>query len=320
MTQDANQNRFNRYSYMLSKDGSEISEAFSKSSVKVRRKKFDLGNSADVELLLCAFLDVESGVQLLQYAANFGLPDRGPIKKQVHELLGQKNSVRSFPWVHSVPVDYYLNWSSLLRWLTVLIDAIQQVKHALLKTWIADEYIAPNADASIQVSDIPIDAVRLKMKLLPSDPHFNGYQVAQNFVQPSFFMNVFPSNWEKIPEKQLVDFAKAYVSICINGLIRMLKICPITTNAGTASWSIFEPVEAMTMCIFNQFTGASTIGICKNPNCRKRFFVRRHTDGRKSRRDQQYCPDSKSRCQKYCYEHPELGLGPVRKKKRVKCN
>ena len=316
MTINLAQPRRLRIDYRLSEDRKNILEIQTADDQQKRKKKSD----DTIAEVLCRFARIINADQLLEFAKEYGLPDRvykqqkvlqdmaqaiaGRAKQNADTALIDAPYIVDSPVIFPHPVQYFLDWSAILNWLIYLVDAICEEKHELLKLWIIDTYVPPKVPSPPRAADIPKDAIRLSMAPPADMDEYKGFYVFRDKIGFDFPRHFFPSEWEEKPENLRFDFAKAYASGCISQLMR--PIHPVITDRGEASFLVKEPLNKMVECLFNQLTGASFVGICANPRCPDRFFAK---DGKvKGQNKRQRAPHGnrqfchRSSCQTAVYE------------------
>lgn len=238
-------------------------------------------------------------------------PNRDNFLKQIvsPKTMEQYRKDPDGPRVYSAPTDWFLNLASAMRWISYVVSAIQDGDMQLILKWVKAEYVPP-VDNPSRPPDIPPDAYRIVLEPEPDNPQRADYDSAIFLLgsyHPQFF---FPSKWKTFPEAQARRIAVSNISEHINILVSPIKM--ILTDAGTPRFSVRNHTDAMALFLYNQLSGAQGIKICRNPNCPTKFFLPKRKSNRKPRSDRKYC--GRPGCQRYCYDHPEIGLGPLRTK------
>ena len=241
--------------------------------------------------LLLDFMAVQDADDLLLYLRKRGIPD--------------------FDW--STPVDdkfyfsveRFLAASATLNWLFIFIEAVQNESYEQLKNWLNTERKGSSINAGFNPTALD------KQGLLK---HWKGIQMLTNEdCEQRINLIVQASIWDENPRLITMDCAKMYLTIWLNKLVEniRLKISSCQKKSiFTPTMNCSTPYQAICLALYEKATGSSAIGHCNNPHCPRPFYV--VSGNTKRRKDRGYC--DRPGCQKYCYNHPELGFG--RSKKR----
>ena len=336
MTQKPQQTSYFKHSYSLEDDVSSdevkrLLEAISCELKKPKERKIDLYSSNDAARLLEEFVRVKDVYGLFKYVKKFGLPDKRP--ERIY--LEQKNDLPKpgLPVTRKIKQEYFYRLAATLRWLTNVLVAIRLSNHEQLETWIttrprfgqftqsADSELEKSAKQQKDIVDLtmepPFDTDIFNDWWLTGE-YFNHFIRVPPYLQlPSDRLCLQPfrvskekwsdASWKR---KESIDFAKAYLAFHINRL--MEAVHPAVSNEGVPHIAVEQPFEAMCVYLYNQFSGASGVGVCLNPNCPERIYIvkRKGKKGRAPRSDRRYC-DSPA-CQNWGYRN----LGNVRSAKK----
>lgn len=266
--------------------------------------KLDYENQNDRARLLHGFLLVRDLGSLLKYFRSFGLPDRR------EENTFPELTVRSFktnePIIRLIHTESFLRSAAMLRWLLTVMDAVDRYDHQQLELLV----MGKAGLQEFQLINPPKRAkrvIRLTMEPPSNSKEYKDFALAQTMVATDFDLEIRQAEWSGKQKKQRLDFAKKYVAHHINQQLQ--GVHPAVYFNGKIYFAVTQPIEAMYLELYHRFTGSSGIGICKNPNCPKRFFVIKRKGSRKPRSDRKYC--GRPGCQKWC----RVNLGRVRPSK-----
>lgn len=296
MPQTTAQPYFPKHTYeRFNKSKWALIETTSLAPVKPKQAKIDLMDVGQRALIVAEFCNVTDLQTFLDYVVQFGLPTRTDAPKW--ERLGTQNLRSRKPERLLIPVPDFLALAAMIRWLICILKAIDKndpksPNHELLESWIQAE--RSSFQYSLFEAD-PEPAMTLKMRPKPKSKGYTDWKDAEKRLAKQPEQQVPLAKWNKTPlrNKLRFDFAREYLAFQINQLIQ--NVCPAVTPDGKPYFVLTESLEAIGLNLYDQFTGAAGIGICRNTDCPNKFYVKRK--GKRSpRSDQKYC--YKSACQK----------------------
>lgn len=281
--------------YNLAREGVML-EVSSHVSTKPWRGQPDLSDSEVRKKVLNGFLKVVKPSQLVLFSRQYGIPTRSQelfvVSRTPRFAIQQEGAVDETIY----RVSEFLELAGMFRWLQyVLLTIIQDQREQQdeLISWI-------KGTESMQGGlFVPTETfMRLEFEVPRESTKFDDWKSSQIFL-PKVMFEARLAKWNRDKKSQQFLFARTYLSSAITWLIRNtgLGVDP----QGKYFFKIPEPYDAMGFAMYEQFTGASGIDACRNPDC-KRFFV-------VARPDNIYCSDScaRSGCRK---------IGRVRQKRK----
>ena len=323
---------FSRYEYELGRYGSIpadrwpdiIIETTLVDATQPKQQEPNLQNRKHVAQLLEKFISLQDDSGLLKYLRRFGLPNVRIEGVNAEKLSGKWGPKE--PEVHRIYEMYFIRRASLLRWLFALLSAVRRTRNThedisqmgdeQLRAWIIIERLYDPPPALFTLDDepppVPKKVVELRVKPHSDTTVFKDWDLAKEILgnEPPF--RVPATTWSEVRRQRKLreDCVRNYLSFQINKL--MESVSPAVTKDGRPYVTVHTHFQAMCLFLFNEFTGASGVGICRNPACPDKFYVVKVTGKRKPRSDREYC--YRLSCQRSGYDQ----LGSVRPAKRSK--
>lgn len=310
MTEYPHPGWFFKYSFALLADKTTIRYRMEAVRKKPKKRKTNLDDVEERAVLFAQFLRVRSAPELVTFMNHYGHPFKGAL---LPGMQGQKLTPET-------PVDVLfsaqelLDMAAALRWIFECVDAVNTQRHELLRLWIKETPVEvarlPEDDPFFGHLPFPKDWYELKWFIRSGDPGDEDFQAFGKLFNAKRTFRVDATDWNRSPEKERMAFAKQELSGVLNSL--MQRIHPTLTTDWEPGLRTTEVFDAMILALFDEMTNEAIVGICRNPRCETRFFVRTRNQktGRRPRSDKVYCGGA---CQRIVHKRSDLG-GPVRKK------
>ncbi|MBX9877613.1 MAG: hypothetical protein K2Y22_04070 [Candidatus Obscuribacterales bacterium] len=273
--------------------------------------KIDFAYQKHRAFMLETFVNATDATKLLRYLRRFGLPDRKRI--QENQVLSKDLVTEATEIL--VTANGLLSIAARLRWHLTLMEAVRQADHDYLK-------LCVQANDSEFPEEHPLYKPHRKSKLLSMSPSptasaYTDWEdglLSSDESEKEFERHIEPKEWQgqlRQRNKRL-EFTRRYIAHHINH--HLSNVHPTVDFKGKTFFDLKQPIEAMYLELFNQFTGATGIIICKNPNCPKPLFAAKpkQKSKRKPRSDRRFC--DRAGCQKWYHDN----IGRVRSAKQTK--
>ena len=287
-----------RYTYFLATDDRLLHVESKFLTRKPRRGQVDLTSREKVSMLVERMLAVRDATSLLGYVKEFGSPD--------FRLHTDRKGNRS-----PAPVEHYLQRAATLRWLSKLINAQSEQDRETIDTFVNARYVR---NGSLEAGGVRFNidhTVILKLICPQAHSLYSDYQRCSIFLGGNDRDYVVSkSEWDRKRFQCQLRFIREMIAFHINSLTADVRsiINPIGLYE---ELTLDEQFDAMIWFLRNQFLGGSGVLVCRNPNCPQGFYVPK-PGKRATRSDRKYC--GRAGCQRYCYDHKDRGLGPLRHK------